>query len=114
MGIAVLEGTRGFVVASVTVYDQNAGQRFFSQDHLGNFGGAGFPEEKQTDLLCGEEPNVAILPIGSPTGFIGVFDRGLSILLHQRGNNWREQTSQTMKGFYETSWIDMQLFADPA
>ena len=30
MGIAVLEGTRGFVVSGITVHDKNAGQGFFA------------------------------------------------------------------------------------
>lgn len=66
MGVTVLEGTRGFVVSGITVHHQNAGQGFFSKDHLRDFGRAGVTEEKEADLVRGKEPDVAILAVGSP------------------------------------------------
>jgi hypothetical protein len=75
MSIAVLDETRRSIVPSIAVYHQDTGQGFLSQSHLGDFGRAGFSEQKETDLICGEEPDVAIFSIGSPTRFIGMLDR---------------------------------------
>ncbi len=113
MGIAVLEGARGFVVTGVTVYNENARQGFLSKDHLRHFSRAGFAERKEADVVCSEEPNIAILPIGSPTGFIGVLDRGLAILLDQFREDGSQQMSQAMKTLDEASRIDSELFTDP-
>jgi len=113
MSIAVLDGARSFIVPGVTVYHEDTGQGFLSQDHLGDFGRAGFSEQKETDLARGEEPGVAILSIGSPTGFIGMLDMGLAILFRQSRHDWCEQVRQTMKAFNQTSRIDPELLTDP-
>jgi len=113
MSIAVLDGARSFIIPSVTVYHQDTGQGFLSQDHLGDFGRSGFSEQKEADLVRGKEPNVAILSIGSPTGFIGMLDKGLAILFHQFSDDRFEQVRQTMKALNQTSRIDPELLTDP-
>jgi hypothetical protein len=84
-----------------------------SQDHLRDFGRAGFSEQKETDWVRGEEPNVAILSIGSPTGFIGMLDVGLAIEFGQSGDDRLEQARQTVKAFNQASRINPELLTDP-
>lgn len=112
MGVTVWEGTRGFVVSGITAHHQNAGQRFFSKNDLRDFGRAGVTEEKEADLVRGEEPDIAILGVGSPVGFIGVLDRRLPIGFDPLWDNGGKQMSQAMEALHEASWIDSQLFAD--
>jgi hypothetical protein len=113
MGIAILDGTRSFIVPGVTVYDEDTGQVFLSQDHLGDFSGAGFSEQKDADLVRGEEPDIPILSIGSPTGFVGMLDVRLTIRFGQSMDDGLEQARQTMKAFNQASRINPELFADP-
>jgi hypothetical protein len=113
MSIAVLDGARRFIVPGIAVYHQDTGQGFLSQGHLGDFGRAGFSEQKETDLICGEEPDVAIFSIGSPTRFIGMLDRGLAILLDQFRKDRFEQMCQTMKALNKRARVDPELLADP-
>jgi len=113
VGIAVLEGTRGFIVGGVTIHDQNPGQGFLSEDQVRDLGRTAFPEQEQTDLLCGKEPDVPILTFRSPTGFIGVFGWGKAVLFDQVWDHGTEQVGQTMKAFHEGSRVDLELLADP-
>jgi hypothetical protein len=84
-----------------------------SQDHLGDFSRAGFSEQKQADLVRGKEPDVPILSIGSPTGFIGMLDVGLAIRFGQSRDERFEQVRQTMKAFNQASRVDPELLTDP-
>jgi hypothetical protein len=113
MGIAVLDGARRFIVPGIAVYHQDPGQGFLSQGHLGDFGGAGLSEQKKADEVGGEEPDIAIFSIGSPTGFIGMLDRGLAILFYQFRKDRFEQVCQTMKALNKTSRVDPELLTDP-
>jgi len=63
-------------------------------------------------LVGGEKPDVTILSIGSPSGFIGMLDVGLAILLGQLRDDWFEQMGQTMKAFNQASRINPELLTD--
>ena len=45
--------------------------------------GTSLAKAKETDLLAAKEPGIAIVSVGAPAGFIGVFDRGLAIIFDQ-------------------------------
>jgi hypothetical protein len=113
MGITVLEETGSFIVGGIPIHDQNTGQGFLSEDHVRDLGGAAFPKQEQTDLFCGKEPDVPIVTFRSPTGFIGVFGWGKTVLFDQLWDHGSQPMSQTMKAFHEGSGIDLELFADP-
>lgn len=79
MGITVLERTRSPVVSDVTIHDEDARQWVISKDGLGDLTGTSMAEQKKTHRVRGKEPDVTILAIGSPAGFVGVLDGGLPI-----------------------------------
>jgi hypothetical protein len=112
MGITVLKRARGSVVSGVTIHDEDARQRVISKDGLGDLTGTGLTKQKETDRFCGKEPDVAIFPIGSPSGFIGVFDQGLPIEFDQFGEHGSQEMSYPVKAFDQTPWIGLQLFTD--
>jgi hypothetical protein len=79
---------------------------------LGDLPGTGLTKQKETDGVCGKKPSVAIVAVGSPAGFIGVFDWGLPIALDQLGEDGSEEVGYPVKTFDETARIDLQLFTD--
>jgi hypothetical protein len=74
---------------------------------LRDFGGTAFPEQEQTDLVCGKEPYVSILTVRSPTGFIGMLSLREAVLFNQFRDDGSKQMSQAMKAFYEGSRINL-------
>jgi hypothetical protein len=79
---------------------------------LGDLPRTSLTKQKKADRFCGEEPDVAIVAIRSPAGFISVLDRGLPIGFDQLGENGTKKMGHAMKTFDEASRIDLQLFTD--
>ncbi len=52
------------------------------------------------------------MAVGSPTGFVGVFGRGLPIGFDQLRENRGKEMGHPVKAFYEASRISLQLFTD--
>ena len=69
-------------------------------------------KQKEADRFRGKEPDVAIVAVGSPAGFVGVLDRGLPIGFDQLGEDRSKEMGHPVKAFYETPRIGLQLFTD--
>jgi hypothetical protein len=112
MGIAVLKGTGDFAVGIVTINHQGARQGLVPKDLTRDTGGTALAKQKQTDFVCGEEPNITALAIVSPTRLVRMFDRRLSVLLHQTIRNRTEDLCQTMEGFDQRPQAHVDLLND--
>ena len=114
MGIAVLKSTGSLVVGIITVYHQRARQGFVPKDLTRDTGGTGLAKEEQTDLIRGEEPDIAALAIVTPTRLIRMFDRGLTIGLDQTIRNGAKDLCQTMEDFNQRPQADVNLLNEPS
>jgi hypothetical protein len=64
---------------------------------LGNFTRTGLTEQEKTDRVRGKEPDVTILSIGSPAGFVSVLHHGLPIEFDELGEYGSEEMGYSVK-----------------
>ena len=112
MRITVLQRARSPIVSRITIHDEDARQRLISKDGLRDLRRTGLTKQKKADRIGGKKPNVTILAVGSPAGFIGVLDRGLAIQVDQFGENRSEETGDPMEAIDEAARMDLQLLTN--
>ena len=80
-----LNGHGQFVVGGIAVDDEPAREAFFAEHVVSDLCGPRLSEPEEAQAFGAEEPGIAILSVGAPARFVGVFDR-VAAVFFERGS----------------------------